>query len=57
MVQKDWNDDSAKSKRTIGKKINDSAPYSEDVIDDITDMVIARLIGKKNLSERKGAKT
>ena len=44
---KDWNDDSAKSSEPFGRKIGDSAPYSEDVIDDITDMVIARLIGKK----------
>lgn len=46
---RDWNDDSVKSDQPFGKKIGDSAPYSEKVVDMITDMIYNRLNGKKKV--------
>ena len=47
---RDWNDDSTKGDEPYGRKIGSSAPYTEDIIDKITDMVINRLsAGKKKI--------
>lgn len=40
---KDWNDDSAKSEEPFGKKIGSSAPYTEEVIDILTDAIMKHL--------------
>ena len=36
----DWNDDSVYSEKPFGSQIGDGAPYSEDVVNDITDVVV-----------------
>ena len=36
---KDWNDDSAKSQEPFGKQIGSSAPYTDKVVNMLTDMV------------------
>lgn len=46
---RDWNDDSAKGNNPFGKKIGSSAPYTDDIINKITDMVYERLSGKKKV--------
>ena len=46
---KDWNDDSVKGDEPFGRKIGDSAPYTEDVVNMITDMIYNRLNGKKKV--------
>lgn len=46
---KDWNDDSVKGDKPFGKKIGSSAPYSEKVINLITDMIYDRLSSKKKV--------
>jgi hypothetical protein len=38
---KDWNDDSVKGSESFGKKIGSSAPFTDDVIKKITDVVLA----------------
>lgn len=37
---RDWNDDSAKGSESFGKKIGSSAPFTDDVIKKITDVVL-----------------
>ena len=44
---RDWNDDSTKGDEPYGRKIGDSAPYTEKVVDMITDAVMARFTKKK----------
>lgn len=44
---RDWNDKSTKGDEPYGRKIGSSAPYTEDIIDKITDMVINRLTADK----------
>lgn len=44
---KDWNDDSAKGEKPFGTQIGDSAPYSEEVIDKLTDMIMKRINSDK----------
>jgi hypothetical protein len=46
---KDWNDDSVKGEEPFGKKVGDSAPYTEKVVNMITDMIYNRLSGKKKV--------
>ncbi len=46
---RDWNDKSAKGDEPYGRTIGSSAPYTEDIIDKITDMVINRLSPKKKV--------
>ena len=38
---KDWNDDSVKSETPFGSQVGSGAPYTEDVVNDITDVVVA----------------
>ena len=38
---RDWNDDSAKSGESFGKKIGSNAPFTDDVVKKITDVVVA----------------
>jgi hypothetical protein len=38
---RDWNDDSAKGSESFGKKIGSSAPFTDDVVKKITDVVVA----------------
>jgi hypothetical protein len=38
---RDWNDDSAKGSESFGKKIGSNAPFTDDVIKKITDVVLA----------------
>jgi hypothetical protein len=40
---KDWNDDSAKGEEPFGKQIGSSAPYTEKVVDMLTDAIFNRL--------------
>lgn len=40
---KDWNDDSAKGDEPFGKQIGSSAPYTEKVVDMLTDAIFNRL--------------
>ena len=44
---RDWNDDSTKGEEPYGRKIGDSAPFTEKVVDMITDAVMARFTKKK----------
>lgn len=44
---RDWNDDSTKGDEPYGKKIGSSAPFTEKVVDMITDAVMARFTKKK----------
>ena len=46
---KDWNDDSAKGEQPFGNKIGSSAPYTEEMIDMLTDSIMKRL----NLNKKK----
>ena len=47
---RDWNDDSAKGDKPFGMQIGSSAPYTEEVIDKLTDMVMKRIeSGKKKV--------
>ena len=54
---RDWNDDSAKGDKPFGQQIGKSDPYTEKVIDMLTDSAMKALVGgslkKKSLSERK----
>ena len=52
---RDWNDDSAKSQEPFGKQIGSSAPYSEKVVNMLTDMVFNSV--KKMISEDVDEKT
>lgn len=45
---RDWNDDSAKGEEPFGKKIGSSAPFTEKVVDMITDAVMERFTKKKD---------
>lgn len=38
---RDWNDDSVKGSESFGKKIGSSAPFTDDVVKKITDVVVA----------------
>lgn len=38
---RDWNDDSVKGSESFGKKIGSSAPFTDDVVKKITDIVVA----------------
>lgn len=44
---KDWNDDSAKGEQPFGTQIGDGAPFSEEVIDKLTDAIMRRIDGGK----------
>ncbi len=46
-ASKDWNDDSAKGDEPFGKKIGSSAPYTEEVIDMLTDAIMKRITANK----------
>ena len=48
---RDWNDESTKGNKPYGSKIGSSAPYTEEVIDQLTDMVMKRINfdGKKKV--------
>lgn len=46
---KDWNDDSVKGEKPFGRKIGDSAPYTEKIVNMITDMIYNRLGDKKKV--------
>ena len=46
---KDWNDDSAKGEKPFATKIGSSAPYTEEVIDMLTDAIMKRI----NLNKKK----
>lgn len=52
---KDWNDDSAKSQEPFGKQIGSSAPYTDKVVNMLTDMVFNGV--KKMISEDVDEKT
>lgn len=45
----DWNDDSVKGQKPFGRKIGDSAPYNEKIVNMITDMIYNRLGDKKKV--------
>ena len=45
---RDWNDKSTKGSEPYGQKIGSSAPYTEDVIDMLTDAVMDKLAKKKS---------
>lgn len=47
---KDWNHDSVKGKKPFGSKIGSSAPYTEKVVDVITDAVVASV--KESLKKK-----
>ena len=51
---RDWNDDSVKGEQPYGKQIGDSAPYTEKVIDDLTDMVLSKMNGNKTFDKKPG---
>lgn len=40
---RDWNDDSAKGSESFGKKIGNSAPFTDEVVKKITDVVLANV--------------
>lgn len=42
-ADKDWNDDSAKGEKPFGTQIGSSAPFTEDVIDKLTDAIMRRI--------------
>lgn len=44
---RDWNDDSTKGEEPFGKKIGSSAPFTEKVVDMITDAVMNQFFKKK----------
>ena len=44
---RDWNDDSAKGEQPFGNKIGNSAPFTDEVIDMITDNIMKRINKKK----------
>ena len=44
---KDWNDDSAKGEKPFGTQIGDSAPFTDEVIDKLTDAIMKRIDGDK----------
>lgn len=46
---RDWNDDSVKSNKPFGRKIGSSAPFTEDVIEKITDVILNSLNSKKKV--------
>ena len=46
----DWNDDSIKSEKPFGNQIGSSAPYTEDVVKNVTDAVVATV---KNILKKK----
>lgn len=52
---RDWNDDSAKGEEPFGKQIGSSAPYSEKVVNILTDMVFGKI--KSMISEDVDEKT
>lgn len=43
----DWNDDSTKGEEPFGKQIGDTAPYTEKVVDMITDAIYNSITNKK----------
>lgn len=45
----DWNDDSTKGEQPFGQQIGSGDPYTEKVIDMLTDAVMDRMYGKKKL--------
>jgi hypothetical protein len=44
---RDWNDKSTKGSEPFGQKIGSSAPFTEDVVDYLTDAVMDKLSKKK----------
>ena len=52
---RDWNDDSAKGEEPFGKQIGSSAPYTDKIVNMLTDMVFNRV--KKVISEDVDEKT
>lgn len=52
---RDWNDDSAKGEEPFGKQIGSSAPYTDKVVNILTDMVYSRV--KEMISEDVDEKT
>ena len=44
---RDWNDDSAKKDEPFGQSKGDSAPYTEDIINMLTDAITDRILKKK----------
>jgi hypothetical protein len=45
---KDWNDDSAKGDKPFGTQIGSSAPFTDEVIEQLTDSIMKRINqGKK----------
>lgn len=42
-ADRDWNDDSAKGEQPYGKKIGDGKPFDKEVVDLLTDQVIAKI--------------
>ena len=46
-ADKDWNDNSAKGEQPFGKQIGSSAPYTEEVIDMLTDAIMKRINSNK----------
>jgi len=45
---KDWNDDSAKGEKPFGTQIGSSAPFTDEVIEQLTDSIMKRINqGKK----------
>ena len=46
---RDWNDESAKGEKPYGTKIGSSFPYSEKLVDKITDLVMNEMYNKKKV--------
>ena len=47
---KDWNDDSAKGEKPFGTQIGSSAPFTEEVIDKLTDAIMRHIdLNKKKV--------
>lgn len=44
---RDWNDDSAKGEQPFGKRIGSSAPYTDEVVEMLTDAIVNNLSKKK----------
>lgn len=44
---RDWNDDSAKGEQPFGKQIGSSAPFTEEVVEMLTDAIVNKLSKKK----------
>ena len=45
-ADRDWNDDSAKGSERYGKKIGDGKPFNKEVVDLLTDQVLAKIKGQ-----------